>query len=732
MPSTGFSEPTALLLSRTFTGCLVALGALFGARGAPVSAQTGAWQDESRNYRRSVHVSDSEPVPAVLVVDFFAHGGLQPGGKDVVAYSRDEPIPVRVLQTGPGDYCRIAIQPPRDKRHFTVYYGGTADARGTRLEWPPTPGLMLETRQWKPCDLNKFEDVRRAYEAAPTIGADYVPHVFHRENPFSPTPAPFLSRYTGTLQIPLAGKIQFFTSSQDCSFLLIDDHLVVAAPGAHPPQHQARIKGEITLTEGPHRFEYWHAAASPAACMVAAWQLPGFDKPQLIGVEPFHNERIGRAVPTRLERRPGPPQPDFRLQIVGETPLADVDTPLVRVRFADLSLPIVSEGAKYHWDFGDGQHSTQKEPQHVYLHPGVFKVTLSLRRSDHALEVSSRVEIAQPPAVNDPKHAPDALADYLSVLDAYDPAALDPLSLVQLVRVRLQSDQVTAAVAAGRTALVGDTPATAPSGLPPHDDASRWQIASLLGPIIRDLQLDPAAAAQWWRDAGKSIKRPDLRAACALEAADVQLTDLGHPAEAKPLLEFALTKLGDDASSQTVRAWRLRGDLHARQGEGPAARSAYLKAQARTRSQRSPTQQSAWRGAHSRSVEAFLRDDDLDRALDQLREWQAEFPADMLDGYLTLLWARYWDQRKKPELAAALAGDLLTVNAASPYADRLLDLAARAELKLGRRERAVATWQSLVVDYPGSPLAPAVKQELEKLGAPAAPARSPPRPTKSK
>ncbi|HND54369.1 MAG TPA: hypothetical protein PLV92_18285, partial [Pirellulaceae bacterium] len=114
------------------------------------------------------------------------------------------------------------------------------------------------------------------------------------------------------------------------------------------------------------------------------------------------------------------------------------------------------------------------------------------------------------------------------------------------------------------------------------------------------------------------------------------------------------------------------------------------------------------------------------------REWQAEFPADMLDGYLTLLWARYWDQRKKPELAAALAGDLLTVNAASPYADRLLDLAARAELKLDRRERAVATWQSLVVDYPGSSLVPAVKQELEKLGAPAAPARSPPRPTKSR
>ena len=101
------------------------------------------------------------------------------------------------------------------------------------------------------------------------------------------------------------------------------------------------------------------------------------------------------------------------------------------------------------------------------------------------------------------------------------------------------------------------------------------------------------------------------------------------------------------------------------------------------------------------------------RAAEELHAWQREFPAAKLDGYLTLLGARYWAGRQKPEQAISLAEQLIAVSPASPYADQLLMLAADCETACGRPDRAAATLHSLIKDYPGSPLIPAAKEKLE-------------------
>ena len=67
----------------------------------------------------------------------------------------------------------------------------------------------------------------------------------------------------------------------------------------------------------------------------------------------------------------------------------------------------------------------------------------------------------------------------------------------------------------------------------------------------------------------------------------------------------------------------------------------------------------------------------LDRAWTELRRWQEEYPADKAEGYLTLLQARYWSARSRWPQAIALAADLVTINPDSPYADRLVVLAAQ-------------------------------------------------------
>jgi TolA-binding protein len=157
------------------------------------------------------------------------------------------------------------------------------------------------------------------------------------------------------------------------------------------------------------------------------------------------------------------------------------------------------------------------------------------------------------------------------------------------------------------------------------------------------------------------------------------------------------------------RTW---GDWHARGGDRESARAAYARAAGARTSSRSAAEQNAWRGAFSRSAEAFLRDKELDRTRDELRRWQDEFPQDKVEGYLPLLQARTWAARGKFANATTVAGDLAAVNPDSPYADQLVFLAAECEEKLGHAELALAGFRSLVTDYPGSPLVPAAKQKL--------------------
>jgi hypothetical protein len=101
--------------------------------------------------------------------------------------------------------------------------------------------------------------------------------------------------------------------------------------------------------------------------------------------------------------------------------------------------------------------------------------------------------------------------------------------------------------------------------------------------------------------------------------------------------------------------------------------------------------------------------------LAELRRWQEEYPFDKAEGYLTLLMARYWAARSRWPRAIALASDLVTINLDSPYADRLVFLAAGGEEELGHADRARAGYESLLRNYPGSPLAGEARRKLAGL-----------------
>lgn len=740
---------------------IIAIGTLLTSSccGHLVQAQTYRRGGTEFNARRPISLPPDKP-HAVVVGEFYHHGEIDAEGLNVlVVAANHDPVPTKVLQLGPGDFCRIAFQTVDKERDYEILYGGRPPDTTKLPMWSDKGGLILETREFRQCNLNSFESVRQAFESSVTIGRDYVTHVQHSHNPFSLRREPFLSRYSGTLQISKKGQYGFLTSSQDCSFLLIDGKVVVDSPGRHGPMRTARrgSRKDVQLSAGTHKFEYYHAASGPATMAVAAWEVsPGDPKPAPVAIpaEAFRAQFVGRVQPGRVETRVAKLVPDFLVDISGEVPLPDNALHLIGVQMKNVSSPRLLSNAKYLWDFGDGQTSDRANPQHVYLRPGLYAVKFSIRRGVVSHEITNRVFIDQPKILK--REGLHTLNQYLPILDTYDPSRLDAVSLRQLAAAYLwkadtilapgaqeteaanknkadseqtaqpdaqkkqstrqeqASQYVSRAVAVGKVPFVGDSVATG--------DEELHALAALIGPLARCELGDSRLAGQIWFGASLKIGREELKGQCELEAADILLNDvmadLSEAKKAKVILDAATARLAPGRQGPLAsRLQRVWGDYHAITGDGKAARQAYNRAEEILGSTRSHTERIAWRGAHSRSAEQFIRDGRLASAAREMRQWQQDFPAENIDGYLSLLFARYWAGREIYALAIAQADQLLTVNPDSPYMDQLLMLGADCELKRQNTDRALAILHSLLSDYPGSPLVPQAKEIIARLEA---------------
>jgi tetratricopeptide (TPR) repeat protein len=481
--------------------------------------------------------------------------------------------------------------------------------------------------------------------------------------------------------------------------------------------------------------------------------------------EAFGTGAIGRETAGPVTMRTEKLVPDFLVNIAGSVPLPDNDVPLVRVQFLDTSPKALASHSKYRWDFGDGQTSDQSNPDHVYLRPGLYTVKLSIRRGPKPFEIANRVYINEP-KISDRKEF-DHLDKYLPFLETYDPQTLDLASLKQMVLAfqakadmllappesadkasgekppepapaappkrhreppetkKAQAQKyIAAAVQTGKTALAEDSPL--------KGDEELIQLARSIGPAARDALGNSALAATIWQGAARKIANPELRAECLVETADIAVNDLGNLTAAKPLLEGATKVLGGDRSGPIAnRFFRVWGDYYAMTGDGKSARKAYNEAETAMSTRKTYAERTAWQGAHGRSTEEFLKTGEFDRAIAQIRQWQDEFPADKINGYVTLMYARYWAGREKYEQALALAGQLSAVNADSPYIDQIEILASECHAAMGSPEKAIATLESMIKTYPGSPLVPEAKERIAHLKSPeAAGAKRPKKPAR--
>ncbi len=143
--------------------------------------------------------------------------------------------------------------------------------------------------------------------------------------------------------------------------------------------------------------------------------------------------------------------------------------------------------------------------------------------------------IGRPAVMTTKEHPADELTAYLPLLRGVDAATLDPLGVLQLVRVHLAVHQAAEAAALGRSALA--------AGKIGDDPAVLSRLIELIGPLLRDRLNDAAGAFEAWASAAKLAKTPELKARFEVEAADVALHDLLKADAAKALLDAATAQV---------------------------------------------------------------------------------------------------------------------------------------------------------------------------------------------
>jgi PKD repeat protein len=669
---------------------------------APALGGGANWYSSDWQYRRELKLGKYTPSGLAgddVAVFTMSTGGLcKADGSDIrVATNSLSEVPTRVLLMGPGDEATVAFALQPGVSQYYVYFGHAKPPAGKPLEIKR--GVVMETWSYDGGELNTLEEAKNVFKKSRTfIGRGVRDRVFLGFNPFGPQNK-IATIFTGYFQAA-KGKHVFALSSNDASFLLVDDNVVVKNPGIHPPQGDVSKQGAVELEAGLHKLTVYHVNVKGHPVAVAAWQPPDAKSIQPMPESAF--APVVTAIAGGLEQYGREIAIDFVPVHSGELYLEN--NYYQRYTFEALPGPKSPGGAglQWEWDFGDGIKSTQQRVEHIYLTDGPHTVTLTAKASAGPAKRTNKIEVTRPWSTLIANKL-DAWKDFTPVIAGYDFAALQPPALAQAVCILGRQGDNDSCIRAGNAMLAA---ATAPADV--LDDAMSLYAQALRrakqGEKAPDayaraakLTNNPAVCAAMLVEGGKA--HIELGSKDNLRAAEAMFEEVGkkyEPLTTAPPMRAAKIGLGD--------VWRARGDLE-------RAREAYARAKVGPEAQAG--REAVIRGDFARHIEDYIRKNEFWAADEYLARWETTYPLDKLEGYWSLLKVQCDMARKRFAPAAAEAQTLATVNPASNFGAELLMLAADCHTQMQRPDKAAAAYKQVVEQYPESPLAKDAAQKAK-------------------
>lgn len=670
---------------------------------APWAAPAHAWLRQDWAYRRQITVPEFKSSRLggddVAVVTFPTGGLCAADGADIRVTGPDAvQVASRVLMTGPGDVARVAFA-LRGVGKYYVYFGGPKDDLVKELDL--RRGALLEMWEYAGDAFRTIEQVQDAMTKAKLLlGRDLRDRIFIAHNPFGPGDK-IAACYTAWLSIPdPGGNYLLASSSQNASFVYVDDKLVVSNGGAHGPQHDVtHVAAPVTFTPGLHKVVFYHVSPGGDPYAVLAWCPPTEkDKKKFMPVPPGMYSPFVKATAGPIEEN-NKNTADFLYEHAGETFMDN--RYFQRYTFSASAVLPNPKAIQWKWDFGDGQSATEAEVQHVYLLPGEYTVELTAKVGEQVLKRTNIVFVSRPwDQVTQDRL--DTIAEHARIVANYDFRALKAEACAEAAMLLKRGGSAEGVLRAGDAFMT-------------FSKLAGPKVAEVMPIYVEQL----LATGQVDKAVNMLLKTPDLTADAGVAAA--MMVRAGQLAVDKK----ADLKLAADVFNQVIKRYEALttssairearvglGDIFRAQGDYDQAKAAYQSAKGREGGK--PSEDPFFKGDYARHIDEYLRTKDYDTAAQYLDEWAMNFPIDKLAGYWSLLRVKLLMARNQYADAANEARVLVKVNPASNYGAELLMLAANCYKNLKDPDKADAALKQIVKDFPESPLAADAATQLKK------------------
>ena len=668
-----------LIHARQWAGRLLLLGMCLWPL-APVASAQGTWAEPAWPFRRAVDVEwDAKRMAGeeIAVVDIWTAGQHASSGENVrVAGEDGKLVPARVLMVGPGDRMKVLFAPIRGvKRHY-IYWGHPNPPKTPPAiaDVPLRSGILMEMRKLTTRPSADFAQMAAAWEKnTQLIGRTLVDRLYGGINPFGEEVS-IIIRYSATLRVAEEGIYTFAGAASDRGALWIDGKPVLWVPGS---TGDTRFNATVNLKKGLHDIVFYLENLAGEQRLSVVWKRPNQNRFELIPSEAFGMSP--KAIAGVMEHKTLAVVADAQIDYAGESFYADCFSH--RYRFtAHGGRGAARAPVKFEWDFGDGQTATGPAAEHVYLKDGIYPVTLTVTAGVQKDVRTNRVAVSRlferidaPPGDLPQAHAKIVAgydlaklpAEWLPVACRLFERAGDAASL-EKVAVRLAGTRAGLHVNTGVMALTGASAELARQG--------RFE-----------------AAARIWEAVGAGSP---FELAAARHHAELLIWRLGEFSKAVKLIEPQARKHPADVAIQRQYAHALI--LSQRGAEGRKILEGLPVEGPRER-------QWALAGALARTIEFYVKEGDWETGEHQWEKWQAQQPADFVEGYSVLLRTQLMEKANAPVGAARVAEAFALALPRSSYAPRLLDRASRL-LAQADPARSTSLRALLRQKYPEDPL----------------------------
>lgn len=594
-----------------------------------------------------------------------------------------KPVACRILWLAAGEPILVQFDTSGHQDAYELLDGGTP-AAPAETPWEPAAGLILEARTWTPPKDVQPEDAAHIWnDAGKRLGCSPVENIFHGLPPFGARGA-YVVRYQGYLTIARDGRYGMATISDGPSNLFVDGRLVASKKAWSDPDdgRLGEHGGNVDLTAGRHRVEYYNLPRGEVFATEAAWRPPGAERFTVIPATAFAPSawfNVARYVPAAGQ--PAVFEWDM-LEHCREGELAVVT--------AEFRAPASGGQGDPQWQFDDGETARGRVVRHVFAAPGLRTVTLRFGAETPAAQASTRRVRVHPVWAQ--------LEDWPQPVYAAQSAAL-----MQRDPAKMSAGDLYAIVLAASLA---------------HDAALLNRVGDAC--LLRQAEFSPAQAQLFYK-LGFHYQRPDVRRYGAVEPAFRAAIARGAPDD--PMVSRARLHLGgflihtrEDAKGGTqlleqLEAARLTAD-EARlrriftadallvQGRIEPAREIY-----RSVGTVADPQDRAYivlRRARLETAHDYLRREEWDEAERLARDIEWETPLERVNTETGLVMIQANIGRREYPFAIGRCRQLLVAAPTDSHRPEILYALAEAATRAGDAALAADALRRLAADHPYS------------------------------